>query len=65
MVTMSMSTKPTSAGVIVFPSISSRGRMGVTISCSMVPVSRSLTTAMDVSMRQVSMTMSAMTPGRK
>ena len=62
-VTSSMSKKPTAANGNVFPIMSSMGLIGVTISCSMVPISRSLTMAIDVSRRQISMIMMAMTPG--
>ena len=47
----------------VLPRISSNGRSGVTINCSIVPVSRSRTIAIDVSIRQVSRMMNAITPG--
>ncbi len=45
------SISPTTANGSVFPSISSIGRRGVTISCSMVPISFSRTIASAVSIR--------------
>ncbi len=62
-VTSAISKYPIMAAGIVFPNISSNGLMGVTISCSIVPTSRSLTIDMDVNSRQVSITINAITPG--
>mgnify|MGYP003350027060 CR=1 FL=1 len=59
-----MSRKPINANGIVFPSISSIGRIGVTINCSIVPISFSLTIAMQVSKSDIIVTMVAITPGR-
>ena len=56
---------PTRANGSVLPSISSMGRMGVTINCSMVPISFSRMMACAVS---ISVTMNRMftaTPGTK
>ena len=64
-VTSSMSSRPTRANGSVLPSISSMGRMGVTINCSMVPISFSRTMARAVSMRVTSMMMLTTTPGTK
>ena len=47
----------------VFPKMNSIRRMGVTITCSMVPISFSRTMAMDVSIKQMTMSMTAMRPG--
>ena len=58
-----MSKNAIRANGMVLPRISSTGLSGVTINCSMVPISRSLTTAMDVSRSDVSMITMAMTPG--
>jgi len=46
-----------------FPAMSSSGRMGVTLSCSMVPISFSRTTAMEVSIMVMTSRMSPSTPG--
>ena len=48
---------------MVLPSINSKGRMGVTRICSRVPISFSRTTDMAVSIRLISSTTMAMTPG--
>ena len=48
---------------MVFPNINSTGRMGVTRICSMVPISFSRTTDRAVSIRLISSTTMAMTPG--
>ena len=58
-----MSKNAIRAKGMVLPRISSAGLSGVTMSCSMVPISRSRTTAMDVSSSDVSMITMAMTPG--
>ena len=65
MVTSATSTMPTSAKGSVLPSISSMGRMGVTINCSMVPISFSRTMASAVSISVTIMMMLATTPGTK
>ena len=65
MITKNVSTRPTSANGNVFPSISSMGRMGVTINCSMVPISFSRTIAMAVSIRVICMMMFTTMPGTK
>lgn len=44
-----MSTTPSSRNGAVFPIMSSTGLMGVTMSCSSVPISRSFTIASEVS----------------
>ena len=62
-VTRAISKKLMAAKGRVFPRTSSTGLSGVTISCYMVPISRSRTTAMAVRSRQVSMIMMAITPG--
>ena len=46
-----------------FPRINSIGRIGVTISCSIVPISFSLTMAMDVRSSEVMSRIIAITPG--
>ena len=46
-----------------FPKINSIGFIGVTISCSIVPISFSLTIAIDVKSRDVMRTIMAITPG--
>ena len=48
---------------MVFPNISSIGLSGVTISCSIVPISLSRTIAIEVSRRHISMITKAITPG--
>jgi hypothetical protein len=48
----------------VFPRMYSAGVIGVTRICSSVPISRSRTTAMLVSITVTSITMKAMIPGR-
>ena len=58
-----MSKKPMSAKGIVLPSISSTGVSGVTINCSIVPISLSRTTAIEVRSRLMSITSIAITPG--
>ncbi len=59
------STQPTRKKGTVFPRMNSQRRMGVTIICSSVPISRSRTTAKAVSiMTRISMTL-PMTPGTK
>ena len=62
-VTSAISANPKIAKGIVYPSISSAGLIGVTISCSMVPASLSRTTAIEVSLRHISMIIEAITPG--
>ena len=57
------SAKPISANGTVLPRMNSAGVIGVTMICSMVPISFSRTTAMLVSIRVMSITMMAMTPG--
>ena len=47
--TSSISTKPMAMYGSVLPTISSAGVIGVTTSCSSVPISRSLTIAIEVS----------------
>ena len=63
--TSATSSNPTSAKGRVLPSISSSGRIGVTINCSMVPISFSRTMAIAVSIRVTIMMMLATTPGTK
>jgi len=63
--TRATSRKPMSAKGRVFPRMNSRRPMGVTMICSMVPISRSRTTAMLDRMMEMIMTSWAMTPGRK
>ena len=58
-------TSPIAANGKVFPRISSIGRIGVTISCSIVPISFSRTIAIDVSVNVTNMMMLTMTPGTK
>jgi len=62
-VTRNMSKKTIMANGIVLRSINYTGLSGVTISCSIVPISRSRTMAIDVKSRQMSMIMIAITPG--
>src|ERR1700683_662550 len=57
------SISPTMAAGIILPIISSIGRMGVTINCSMVPISFSRTMAMAVSITVTTIMILAMTPG--
>ena len=64
-VTSSTSTRPTSANGSVLPIISSMGRIGVTINCSMVPISFSRTMAIAVSISVTIMMMLTTTPGTK
>ena len=52
------------AGTIL-PIMSSMGRMGVTINCSMVPISFSRTMAMAVSITVTTMMRLQITPGTK
>ena len=58
-------TSPMAAKGNVLPRISSMGRMGVTINCSMVPISFSRTIAMDVSVNVTNIIMFTITPGTK
>ena len=58
-------SKPTSANGSVLPSISSIGRIGVTINCSIVPISFSRTMASAVSISVTIMMMFTTTPGTK
>ncbi len=62
---ISMFISPTMANGRVLPSISSMGRMGVTISCSRVPISFSRMIAWAVSISVTMKRMLAMTPGTK
>ena len=64
-VTSTTSSRPTSAKGSVLPSISSIGRTGVTINCSMVPISFSRTIPSAVSISVTIMMMLAITPGTK
>ena len=64
-VTSSTSRSPINAKGSVLPRISSTGRMGVTINCSMVPISFSRTIAMAVSISVTSVMMFTTTPGTK
>ena len=64
-VTSTESAKPTSANGIVFPSISSIGRMGVTMICSIVPISFSRTIDSAVRISVTIMMMFTSTPGTK
>ncbi len=57
------STNATNTDGRVLPMINSRGRSGLTISCSSVPISRSRTTASEVSSSVMSSTMVPMTAG--
>lgn len=57
------SMKDIMAKGMVFPRISSKGVIGVTISCSIVPISLSLTIAIEVKRRDVNIMMKAITPG--
>ena len=50
---------------MVLPMISSIGLSGVTMSCSIVPFSRSLMIAIDVIRSEISMTTKATIPGTK
>jgi len=50
---------------MVFPRISSEGRSGVTMSCSIVPASFSRMMAIDVSRSDISMMTKATMPGTK
>jgi hypothetical protein len=52
-----------SANGIVLPAISSPAVSGLTMSCSRVPISRSRTTASEVSSRQTSRMMAPITAG--
>jgi len=61
--TSAVSTKPTTANGAHFPRMNSTGRIGVTMTCSIVPVSFSRTIAMLVSIRPTSITSIAMIPG--
>ena len=58
-----MSAKAMSTKGIVFPRMNSKGRIGVTKSCSMVPISFSRTAAMLVKSRETMVTIIAMMPG--
>ena len=60
-----MSQKPIATKGSVLPKMSSRGRIGVTINCSIVPISFSRTMAMAVSDNVTSMMMFTTTPGTK
>ena len=62
--TRKTSKYPTMTKGIVFPSINSTGRMGVTINCSIVPISFSLTIAREVRRIVVIIRITATTPGR-
>jgi len=62
-VTTSTSMKLINTNGRVLPRISSNDRIGVTINCSMVPISRSRTIAMAVSSSEISSTTTAITPG--
>ncbi len=57
--------RPTRANGSSLPSISSIGRSGVTINCSMVPISFSRTMLMAVSMIVTRAMMLTITPGTK
>jgi len=59
----STSANPMRANGTVLPRMNSSGLMGVTIICSIVPISFSRTTAMLVSMSVTRSTMMAITPG--
>ncbi len=58
-----MVTMPVSRKGRVLPRINSTRRIGVTITCSMVPISFSLTMAMEASTRPMRMSMTAIRPG--
>ncbi|OQB91132.1 MAG: hypothetical protein BWX86_02088 [Verrucomicrobia bacterium ADurb.Bin122] len=62
-VTSTTSIKPITAKGADLPRMNSTGRIGVTMTCSMVPTSFSRTIAMLVSMRLISITNSEMMPG--
>ncbi len=64
-VTSTTSSRPTTANGSVFPSISSMGRTGVTINCSIVPISFSRTMPSAVNINVTVMMMLAITPGTK
>ena len=63
--TIAVLRKPMATNGAHLPRMNSTGRMGVTMICSIVPVSFSRTIAMLVSMRLMSMTSVAMMPGTK
>ena len=64
-VTSTTSTKPISAKGTVLPRMNSAGVIGVTMICSIVPISFSRTTAMLVSSSVISATTITSTPGTK
>ncbi len=58
-----MSSRPSRAKGSVFPTTSSQERMGVTMICSRVPISLSLTTAWAVRMTGMRNAINAITAG--
>ena len=62
---MITSAKPISAKGTVFPSTNSTGVIGVTMICSMVPISFSRTTAMLVRSSVTNVTTTTITAGTK